>query len=102
MGKSRFSDSATRLGRSADENAVLRDDEPIDSVEVVGQHAIKMGWLEKETEDSLLGGCNKRSVTLSAARCCPRPPAAIRADWPGPGSLSRAVGVFPARGTGCC
>ena len=102
MGKSRFTDSAARLGRSGDENAVLRDDEPIDSVEVVGQHALKMGWLEKETEDSLLGGWNKRSVPLSAARCRPLPPAAARADVPGPGCLSRAASGFPARVTGCC
>mmetsp|Transcript_79360 Transcript_79360/g.128587 ORF Transcript_79360/g.128587 Transcript_79360/m.128587 type:complete len:549 (-) Transcript_79360:617-2263(-) len=43
----------------------LSHDEPIDSVEVVGQHALKMGWLEKEAEESMMGGWSKRFVVLT-------------------------------------
>lgn len=40
-------------------------DEPVDSVEVVGQHAMKMGWLEKEAEESMMGGWSKRFAILT-------------------------------------
>jgi len=47
-----------RMGKS--KAPTLSHDEPIDSVEVVGQHALKMGWLEKEAEESMMGGWSKR------------------------------------------
>ena len=40
-------------------------DEPVDSVEVVGEHALKMGWLEKEAEESMMGGWSKRFAILT-------------------------------------
>ena len=52
------------MGRSS--NVRLHNhDEPVDSVEVVGEHAMKMGWLEKEAEESLMGGWSKRFAVLT-------------------------------------
>ena len=43
----------------------LNHDEPIDSVEHAAEHALKMGWLEKEAEESILGGWSRRFVVLT-------------------------------------
>jgi hypothetical protein len=40
-------------------------DEPVDSVEVVAAHSLKMGWLEKESEESYFGGWSKRFAVLT-------------------------------------
>jgi hypothetical protein len=40
-------------------------DEPITSVEVVGSHALKMGWMEKAEEESFMKGWHKRFVILT-------------------------------------
>jgi hypothetical protein len=49
--------SIVNMGKSAKLGST---EEPVDSVELVGQHAMKMGWLEKEAEESMLGGWSKR------------------------------------------
>jgi hypothetical protein len=40
-------------------------DEPKTSVEVVGAHALKMGWMEKAEEESFMKGWHKRFVVLT-------------------------------------
>ena len=75
LGKSKASVNVAATAKIAgeEESVLLKDDggEPVDSVEVVSQHSLKMGWLEKETEESYLGGWNKRSVSMGEAVRCP-------------------------------
>jgi hypothetical protein len=44
-------------------------DEPKTSVEVVGAHALKMGWMEKAEEESFMKGWHKRFVVLTGCVC---------------------------------
>jgi hypothetical protein len=73
LGKSKASANVAAKIAGEEESVLLKDDggEPVDSVEVVSQQSLKMGWLEKETEESYLGGWNKRSVSMGAVRCLP-------------------------------
>ena len=94
LGKSKASANVAVAAKIAgeDESVLLKDDggEPVDSVEVVSQQSLKMGWLEKETEESYMGGWNKRSVSKGeAARC---PPCAV--PRPSPDFIVRAPRAF--------
>ena len=73
LGKSKASANVAAKIAGEEESVLLKDDggEPVDSVDVVSQQSLKMGWLEKETEESYLGGWNKRSVFVDEAVCCP-------------------------------